>query len=59
MPELSRPVGATVPVEIERIRQISWVPVGLSVLFGGLALFAIGFVIVTGARDGAGGSSSC
>jgi hypothetical protein len=50
MPELSRPVGATVPVEIERIRQISWVPVGLSLLFGGLALFAIGFVIVTGAR---------
>jgi hypothetical protein len=50
VPELSLPVGATVPVEIDRIRRISWVPTGLSLLFGGLALFAIGFALVTGVR---------
>jgi ABC-type lipoprotein release transport system permease subunit len=50
VPQLSAPVGAAVPVEIDRVRDVSWVPTGLSLLFGALGIFAIGFALVTSVR---------
>lgn len=48
--QLSAPSGAILPVEVDRLRQISWLPVALAVLFGVVGLVAIGHALVTTVR---------
>ena len=48
--QLSAPSGAILPVEVDRLRQISWLPVALAVLFGVVGLVAIGQALVTTVR---------
>jgi len=50
VPELSLPTGPTVPVEVDRLRQINWLPVTSAVLLGVSALLAVGHALVTGVR---------
>ena len=50
IPQLSPPVGPTVPVEVDRLHGIDWLPATLAVLLGGLAVLAVGHAIVTGVR---------
>ncbi len=50
VPQLDRPTEATVPAEIERLRQIGWFPATLAGLLGGLALLAVGHALVTAVR---------
>jgi ABC-type lipoprotein release transport system permease subunit len=42
--------GPLVPVEIDRLRQIGWLPVWLAVVLGLLALVAVGHALVTTVR---------
>jgi hypothetical protein len=46
-PNLSRATLASVPVEIERIHQIDWLPTTLAILFAVLASIAVGYALVT------------
>jgi putative ABC transport system permease protein len=39
-----------VPVEVERLRQIDWLPISAAVLLGVSALLAVGHALVTGVR---------
>ncbi len=48
--KLDAPGAPTVPIEVQRIHQISWLPVTLAVLLGGLALVAVGHALVTATR---------
>ena len=48
--QLSAPSGAILPVEVDRLRQISWLPVALATLFGVVGLVAIGHALVTTVR---------
>jgi putative ABC transport system permease protein len=50
IPELSPPVGPIVPVEVDRLHGIDWLPATLAVLLGGLAVLAVGHALVTGVR---------
>ena len=50
VPELANPSSPTLPLEIDRLRQINWLPVTLAALLGGLALLAVGHAIVTAVR---------
>lgn len=50
LPALSHPVGNTVPVEVERLRRIAWLPTTLAALLGGLGLLAIGHALATAVR---------
>jgi hypothetical protein len=50
IPELSPPAGPTVPVEVDRLHGIDWLPAMLSALLGGLAVLAVGHALVTGVR---------
>ncbi len=50
LPALGRASGPTVPVEVERVRQVDWLPVTLAALLGGLALLAVGHALVTAIR---------
>jgi ABC-type lipoprotein release transport system permease subunit len=50
LPALGRAAGPTLPVEIDRVRQVDWLPATLAVLVGGLALLAIGHALVTAIR---------
>jgi len=50
IPEMGRPSVPRVPVQIDRLSQIRWLPVSLTILFGGLALLAVGHALVTGVR---------
>jgi hypothetical protein len=56
VPQLSPATGPTVPVEVERLHGISWLPATLAVLLGGLAVLAVGHALVTGVRGDAGTS---
>jgi len=47
---LGKPTGSAVPVEINRLRRIGWLPATLAVLLAGLALLAVGHALVTGVR---------
>jgi predicted lysophospholipase L1 biosynthesis ABC-type transport system permease subunit len=42
--------GPAVPVEIDHVRQIGWLPALLATLFAGLGLAAVGHALVTGVR---------
>jgi hypothetical protein len=48
IPELDSPAAPTLPVEVDRLQQIDWLPVLLVVIFVALALIAIGHALVTG-----------
>ena len=50
MPELTAATGPQLPVEIDRLRQIDWLPVALTLLLGAFALLAVGHGLVTGVR---------
>ena len=50
IPGVDRPFGATVPVEVDRLRQVNWLPVTLAGLLAFLALLAVGHALVTGVR---------
>jgi hypothetical protein len=50
VPQLDRPTTATVPAEIDRLRQIGWFSATLAGLLGGLALLAVGHALVTAVR---------
>jgi hypothetical protein len=50
VPDVERPFGPSIPVEVDRLRQIDWLPVSLAGLLALLALLATGHSIVTGIR---------
>ncbi len=50
VPQLSDATGVIVPVEVARLRQISWFPTALAVLFGALGLVAVGYALVSTVR---------
>jgi ABC-type antimicrobial peptide transport system permease subunit len=50
IPQLGHPTGPTVPVEVDRLRQIGWFPTTLAALLGGLALVAVSHALVTAVR---------
>ena len=50
IPGLEPPTEPVVPVEVDRLRQIDWVPTVLAALLGGLALLAVGHALVTSVR---------
>jgi len=47
---IERPFGPSVPVEVDRLRQVDWVPVALAALLAVLALLAVGHALVTSVR---------
>jgi ABC-type antimicrobial peptide transport system permease subunit len=47
---VERPFGPTVPVEVDRLRQVNWLPVTLAALLSLLALLAVGHALVTSVR---------
>jgi hypothetical protein len=46
VPQLGNPTGPTVPVEVDRLRQVDWFPAILAALLGSLALLATGHALV-------------
>ena len=50
IPELGDPTAPTIPVEVDRLRQIGWFPTVLAALLGGLGLLAVGHALVTAVR---------
>jgi ABC-type antimicrobial peptide transport system permease subunit len=44
------PLGPSVPVEVDRLRQVNWLPATLAVLLAVLALLAVGHALVTSVR---------
>ena len=50
IPQLTDPSGPTVPVEVDRLRQINWFPASLAALIGALALYAVGYALITSVR---------
>jgi hypothetical protein len=49
-PALGSPALVTVPVEIERVDRVDWLPVTIAILVGGLAMLAVGHALVTAVR---------
>ncbi len=50
IPNVERPFGPRVPVEVDRLRQINWLSVTLAALLAILALVAVGHALVTSVR---------
>jgi hypothetical protein len=50
LPGLAKPIGSTVPPEVDRLRHIGWLPATLAALVGSLALVAIGHALITAVR---------
>ncbi len=48
--QIETPFGPSVPVEVDRLRQINWLPATLAALIGILALLAVGHALVTSVR---------
>jgi hypothetical protein len=48
--QLGHPTAPTIPVEVDRLRQIAWVPTILAALLGGLGVLAVGHALVTAVR---------
>jgi hypothetical protein len=48
--QLGPPVGPTLPVEVERVRQVDWAPATLAVLIGVLGLVAVAHALATAVR---------
>ena len=49
-PALSAPATVAVPLEINRINRVDWLPVTLAILVGGLALLAVVHALVSAVR---------
>ena len=47
---VERPFGPSVPVEVDRLHQVNWLPATLAALLGVLALLAVGHALVTSIR---------
>jgi FtsX-like permease family len=47
---VERPFGPSVPVEVDRLRQVNWLSVTLAALLAVLALLAVGHALVTSVR---------
>jgi hypothetical protein len=47
---IERPFGPTVPVEVNRLQHINWLPATLAALLAALALLAVGHTLVTSVR---------
>ena len=47
---IERPFGPSVPVEVDRLRQVNWLPATLAALLTVLALLAVGHALVTSVR---------
>ena len=50
IPQVERPFGPSLPVEVDRLRQVNWLPRTLAVLLTVLALLAVGHALVTSVR---------
>ena len=50
IPGLGNPAASSVPVEVDRLRHIGWLPTTLAALLAFLALVAVGHALVTGVR---------
>jgi ABC-type lipoprotein release transport system permease subunit len=50
IPALGPPIATSVPVAIDRVRKVGWLPTTLALLLTGLALLAIGHTLITSAR---------
>ncbi len=50
IPYVEPPIGPTVPVEVDRLRQVNWLPGALAALLSALALVAVGHALVTSVR---------
>jgi len=50
LPYFSNVGRAAIPVEVDHLRQVDWLPIALAVLLGGLALIAVAHALVTGVR---------
>jgi ABC-type lipoprotein release transport system permease subunit len=50
IPQIERPFGPSVPVEVDRLRQVNWLTATLAALLAVLALFAVAHALVTGVR---------
>jgi predicted lysophospholipase L1 biosynthesis ABC-type transport system permease subunit len=50
LPDLGKPSGPTVAVEVDHLRRIDWFPAILAALLAGLALLAVGHALLTAAR---------
>jgi predicted lysophospholipase L1 biosynthesis ABC-type transport system permease subunit len=48
--QIERPFGPSVPVEVDRLRQVNWLPATLGALLTVLALLAVGHALVTSVR---------
>jgi hypothetical protein len=49
-PELATPIRPAVPVAVDRLRQVNWLPVTIAVFLGALALLGIAHALVTTVR---------
>ena len=47
---VEQPLGPSVPVEVDRLRQVNWLPAALAALLAVLALVAVGHALITGVR---------
>jgi FtsX-like permease family len=47
---VERPFGTSVPVEVDRLQQVNWLPATLALLLAMLALLAVGHGLVTSVR---------
>jgi hypothetical protein len=47
---VERPFGPSLPVEVNRIQQVDWLPATLAALLAALALLAVGHALVTSVR---------
>jgi hypothetical protein len=50
VPQLNAVETASVPVEVNRLQQTNWTPIGIALLVGGLALIALAHALVTAVR---------
>ena len=50
IPQLSDQSGPTLPVEVVRLRQITWFPLSVALLLSGLALLSVGCSLIVGVR---------
>ncbi len=50
IPQVERPFGPSVPVEVDRLRKVKWLTATLAALLAVLALLAVGHALVTSVR---------
>jgi hypothetical protein len=50
IPGVAKTLGPSVPVEVDRLRQVNWLPATLAALLAVLALVAVGHALITSVR---------